>query len=151
MRAHLLSIAACIALASGIGCARGESHVASYPQAPAAPQMQPSVPETMSELHRASRPEDHFVKAKPSQAPVSITGQLPYAERFDPSGWSGSSLPKATGGGPAPEATDVPSGNEPVGAEQGLVPSASKGLEPKEKAEPPKKPAKNDDLIDEYQ
>lgn len=33
--------------------------------------------------------------------PISLTGSLPYLERFDPSGWSGSSTPKGMGGGPA--------------------------------------------------
>ena len=150
MRAHLLSLAACVAIASGFGCANGETtHAASYPQAPAAPQMQPSV--ATSELNHATRREDH-AKPQPQLGPVSITGVMPYVERFDPSGWSGSSTPKAIGGGPAPEATDIPAGNDPVGAQQGLAPTPSpQGLTPEEKASPPEPPKKNDDLIDEYQ
>jgi hypothetical protein len=161
MRAHLFTLAACVALASAVGCARGENTAAPYPKAPAPPQMQPSM-ET-SELNRASRAEDHLrTKPQPPQGPVSLTGLVPYGERFDPSGWSGSSTPKGIGGGPPAEATDIPAGNEPVGVEQGLVPNPpaktvgptpapSGGLTPDEKPEPPKPPAKNDDLIDEYQ
>ena len=146
MRAHLLTLVACVAFASAVGCTRGETRTASSPQAPAAPQMQPSM--QTPELNRATRPEDHSAaKAQALQAPVSITGLVPYADRFDPSGWSGTSMPKATGGGPQPEATDIPTGNEPVGAEQGLVPGAAQGQKP----EPPKPPAKSDDVIDEYQ
>jgi hypothetical protein len=54
-----------------------------------------------SPLHHAMRPNpppDPHAK----HGPISLTGEKPYGERFDPSGWSGSSTPpEGMGGGPA--------------------------------------------------
>jgi hypothetical protein len=59
-----------------------------------------------SPLHHAMRPNpppDPHAK----HGPISLTGEMPYGERFDPSGWSGTSTPpEGMGGGPASTGDD---------------------------------------------
>ncbi|GAC1548463.1 MAG: hypothetical protein NVS3B10_12040 [Polyangiales bacterium] len=99
-----LSIASFVAFAS-IGCATTQQE--SAPQTPAPAVAQAPAPVTIaSPMHRASRLEDHQRPAAPPSGPVTLTGQLTYGERYDPSGWSGTSIPKAVGGGPVESVED---------------------------------------------
>lgn len=92
------------------GCAReGEQHAtyaSSSPQpTPASTTAAPTRTknETATGLRMGHLDDEH------NHGPVSLTGENGYLERFDPSGWSGSSTPKAIGGGPPAEGlTDMP-------------------------------------------
>lgn len=139
MRALLsISTLSIVSLVAALGCATTQQE--SAPQTPAA--VIAPAPELVvaSPMHRASRLEDHVRPAAPPAGPVSLTGQLTYGERYDSSGWSGTSIPKAMGGGPV-ESVDDPyngDGSAPAngnGTTEGLAPEnappsdASKNLQ----------------------
>ena len=102
-----LSFVSLVSIVAALGCATHHQGSAAQPQSPAPAIVRAPKPDVDSSMQRATRLEDH---ARPSAAPpgpVSLTGQLTYTERFDPSGWSGTSVPKAVGGGPV-ESIDDP-------------------------------------------
>ena len=121
-------------LVAALGCANESNEHANYANnAPMPAATQPSKVaekrpsnETASGLRMGHLDDEH------NHGPVSLTGENSYLERFDPSGWSGTSMPKGIGGGPPAE---------------GLAPEAPEN--PYEQAAPtdevPNPPASNDD------
>jgi hypothetical protein len=105
------------AAASGCGSTYepAQPHTASYVKTAAAKKAPVS---PLNHAMRPNAPKDPHA----SHGPISLTGEMPYAERFDPSGWSGSSTPpEGMGGGPpAAESPENPYEEAPA---SGLAPT----------------------------
>src|SRR5205814_1335598 len=88
--------------AAAFGCGStyepAQPHTASYVKTADAKATKKSAVSPLNHAMHPNAPADPHA----SHGPVSLTGQMPYAERFDPSGWSGTSTPpEGMGGGPA--------------------------------------------------
>ena len=133
-------LVACFAVAA-FGCTREEgtnpprtaSHVASSTSERTVATFTPR-----GETKDRAAAEPRSVAVDPrAHGPVSLTGNLPYAERFDPSGWSGRSTPpEGIGGGP-PSATTTDTTDTDNPYEDADEPSSEPESPPADEAPPP--------------
>ena len=122
--------------AAAFGCGStyepAQPHTASYVKTADAKSAKKTQVSPLNHAMHPNAPADPHA----AHGPISLTGEVPYAERFDPSGWSGTSTPpEGVGGGPSSNenaenpydetATPTPSANGANGSVEGLAPTDS--------------------------